>query len=203
VVGARRRKESGKVTEASFRARNTETVPTGTGAEGIPPELVRRLAELQPSAATPPTSVPELLAVLQALPPPGSPALCAPATTRHRVLSADDERFTNCALDALILAFLEAGTVRIVTVDPNLGKAIEVQVGADGSATCSQPDAVLSFGVARSGDGPIQAIGCPHINLFVDGHSYRTWADAHPEVTSVMFAFDDALAVARAMGANR
>ncbi len=110
--------------------------------------------------------------------------LWAPAPTLHAVQTAARSGYTNCAMDAIMLPAITGEPVELRSECPHCGEAIEVRV-ADGHVFSSHPSAVMSFGLMRDGDGPVQAISCPVINLFPSAEHYRAWAAATPQAETV------------------
>lgn len=167
----------------------------------LPDALAVRLATLY-SLANAPASLADLVAVARIAPPPCPADLLAPGPSPHRVVRGGDVRHVNCALDALILPVLEGAPATVVSIAPDSGEEISVEVGPDGALSeYSHPRAVVSLGLALAGDGSVQEVACPHINLFADLDAYRAWADRHPEVASIPLSLDQAVALVRAIAA--
>lgn len=83
------------------------------------------------------------------------------------------------------------------SVSPQRGTVVEVRLWAD-RFEVSHPGAVMSYGVAREGDGPLQTETlCPFINLFPSETEYELWRSSHPEAVTVAITVEDAVALAR------
>lgn len=54
----------------------------------------------------------------------------------------------------------------------------------------------MSFGLLREGDGPVQTIACPVINLFSSAEHYNAWAAATPQAETVMLPLAAGFAMA-------
>ncbi len=123
--------------------------------------------------------------------------LWAPAPTAHAVETADRSGYTNCAMDAIMLPGLIGGPVEVRSRCPHCGELIEVRV-VDGRLLSSHPTAVMSFGLGREGEGPVQAVVCPFINLFPSEDHYEAWAAATPQAETLAMP----LAAGFAMGSD-
>lgn len=121
--------------------------------------------------------------------------LWAPAPTLHAVQTAARSGYTNCAMDAIMLPAITGEPVELRSKCPHCGELVEVRV-ADGHVFSSHPTAVISFGLMREGAGPVQAIGCPVINLFPSAEHYRAWAAATPQAETVMLPLAAGFAMA-------
>ncbi len=121
--------------------------------------------------------------------------LWAPAPTLHAVQTAGRSGYTNCAMDAIMLPAITGQPVELRSECPHCRELVEVRV-ADGRVQSSHPPAVMSFGLMREGDGPVQAIGCPVINLFPSAEHYRAWAAATPQAETVMLPLAAGFAMA-------
>lgn len=130
--------------------------------------------------------------------------LWSPAPTAHAVQMAGRSGHTNCAMDAIMLPAITGQPVELRSECPHCGERIEVRV-ADGRVRSSHSPAVMSFGLMREGDGPVQAIACPIINLFPSAEHYRAWAAATPQDETVMLPLAAGFAMASDLvrGGNR
>jgi len=100
-------------------------------------------------------------------------------------------------MDAIMLPGLIRGPVEVRSRCPHCGEPIEVRV-SDGHLFSSHPRAVMSLGLRRDGEGPVQAVVCPYINLFPSADHYEAWAAATPEAETIAMP----LAAGFAMGSD-
>lgn len=121
--------------------------------------------------------------------------LWAPAPTAHAVQTAGRSGYTNCAMDAIMLPAITGKPAELRSACPHCGVLIEARV-ADGRVLSSHPTAVMSFGLLRDGDGRVQEIACPVINLFPSAGHYHAWAAATPQAETVMLPLAAGFAMA-------
>ncbi len=121
--------------------------------------------------------------------------LWAPAPTAHAVQTAGRSGYTNCAMDAIMLPAIMGEPVDLRSDCPHCGELVEVR-GADGRAYTSHPAAVMSFGLMREGDCPVQEIVCPVINVFPSAEHYRAWAAATSQAETLMLPLAAGFAMA-------
>lgn len=168
----------------------------------LPADLAARLAEVGGQPERAPRTVADLAGAMRSLPSLARDDLVTAEPTAHRVETDGRVEHVHCAMDALMLPLLDGTTGHIVSVDPASGDELRLAVDRDGLRSTSHPDAVVSLGIARSGDGPMQQIGCPFINLFTSRASYESWSSAHPEVASVGLDLADAFALVAAISTS-
>ncbi len=126
--------------------------------------------------------------------------LISATPTRHRVCIGGENLYTHCAMDAFMLPVLRDELAEIDSLDPESGEQIRIRVTPEGfvenSTTLSE--VIVSFGVAREGDGSVYSVVCPFINLFSSRVDYEKWTQAHPEAVTLAIPLGDAAALARA-----
>ena len=102
---------------------------------------------------------------------------------------------TWCAFDTLFLPPILAATAHVESVDAFTGDPITLTVTADGTATTSQPDPLVSFlDPAGKFDADIITSFCHYVHFFTDQENGRRWTANHPG--TFLLRLDDALAVA-------
>ncbi len=116
--------------------------------------------------------------------------------TRHEVEVDGEILHTNCFGDALALPFVVRNSTFQVRSESPLGgeiRATATPAGVEGSP----PDAVVSFGAIRVGEGPVQVTACPYINAFSSRADYERWVGATPEAVTIALSLEDAFALIR------
>lgn len=161
----------------------------------IPPLLGRRLQAVY-GLADAPTSLGEILGAAGACALDALDLCCTEGSSRHIVRAGDETWHTHCVLDALLLPFLLGKTVEVSSASPLTGTAVTARVSEEGIATAFA-EAVVSFGVAREGEGSIQALVCPYINAFPSQDEYERWTKATPQAITLALPLTEAFEAAR------
>lgn len=166
----------------------------------IPEELNRRIQEISDFPPQRHKTLGDLVETYKGY--QGAPQLedlVSEGLTRHEVGVGEQSFHTHCFLDALILPFFfgeDAAEIR--STSPVSDEEITVLVSG-GALAESPPKAVISFGVARAGQGPPQVVGCPYINAFTSQAEYERWATDNPQVITMPLRLEDAFTLARDM----
>lgn len=164
----------------------------------LPDALAERLQQVYALAGPPPT-LGELAAArlrIRTVMPDAERLLCD-ASTRHQVCTGGTTRYTHCAMDALLLALLTGRPVTVRSRSP-LGQDVTLEVTPE-TVTANVPEAVVSFGLARTDRGDVRQSVCPYLNVFPSRAAYERWAAATPEAVTIPLSLAQAFALARAL----
>lgn len=105
--------------------------------------------------------------------------------TAHRVrIDSGVEVHAMCAIDALGVSAMLDRPVAISSADPRTGDPIAVAVR--GLVASADPESVVVFVGAHSGQGPSAETCCGYLNFFTDGRSAQMWAEANPQAVGMV-----------------
>jgi len=170
----------------------------------LPAEMAERLAQVLdlPEDARPRTLGDLVEALSRETPRIRPEDLVADGQTRHEVDAGGKRLYVHCFMDALMApTVLGYESVSVRSDSPSGG---QVTAHVTGRTVEAWPEgAVVSFGAARSGKGPVQELLCPYINAFPSRQDYERWASETPEAVTIALSLEEAFALARGLAATR
>jgi alkylmercury lyase len=116
--------------------------------------------------------------------------------TRHEAKVGGQRLYTYCFLDVLILPFmLQNEPVEVRSESPVGGEVTGLLT--KNSAEVWPQEAVVSFGAARVGDGPVQEMLWSYANAFPSLNEYEIWAKKTPQAITVPIPVQEAFDLVR------
>jgi alkylmercury lyase len=122
--------------------------------------------------------------------------------TPHRFIVDGRSLYTWCAADTLIFTVLLAKPTVVISTCPATGRAITLELAADGVMSVDPAEAVVTERRCDQADADFRAQICDHGHFFASPEAARGWLAEHPdgEVRSVADAFETCRAACKQVG---
>lgn len=109
-----------------------------------------------------------------------------------------ETKYTHCVLDTLLLSVIGNTPATVRSTSPLNSKVVTLHVTPEG-VKAEPPEAVMSYGVLREGNGTVYEMLCPYVNAFGSREEYERWAEATPEAVTVGLSIEQAADFARSL----